>query len=70
MMLKEKAIELRNKFRDVRWDIDPDTSKQCALIAVNNQINYIENEMIGIDYTIRKIFIDELIELKTEIEKL
>jgi hypothetical protein len=69
-MLKEKAIELRNKFRDVRWDIDPDTSKQCALIAVNNQINYIENEMIGIDYTIRKIFIDELIELKTEIEKL
>jgi hypothetical protein len=35
MAPKEKAIELRNKFRDVRWDIDPDTSKQCALIAID-----------------------------------
>ena len=35
MAPKEKAIELRNKFRDVRWDLDPDTCKQCALIAVD-----------------------------------
>ena len=39
MSPKEKAIELVEKYTNVRWDIDPDTAKQCALIAVEEVIN-------------------------------
>lgn len=46
---KEKAKELIDKYKDVRWDIDPETAKQCALIAVDemlktNWINVWEKE--------------------------
>ncbi len=36
---KQKARELTYKYRDVRWDIDPETAKQCALIVVDEIIN-------------------------------
>ena len=36
---KYKAKQLIDKYKDVRWDIDPETAKQCALIAVDEIIN-------------------------------
>ena len=36
---KNKAKELIDKYKDVRWDIDPTTAKLCALIAVDEIIN-------------------------------
>jgi hypothetical protein len=36
---KNKAKQLIDKYKDVRWDIDPETAKQCALIAVDEIIN-------------------------------
>jgi len=44
-------------------------AKQCALICVDETSGYLI-DMIGIDWNIRKIFIQELEEVKKEIEKL
>ena len=40
MTTYSKAFELVEKYTNVRWDIDPDTAKQCALIAVNEILGY------------------------------
>ena len=40
MSPKEKAIELVEKYTNVRWDIDPDTAKQCAIIAADEVLGY------------------------------
>ena len=40
MTAYSKAFELVEKYTNVRWDIDPDTAKQCALIAVNEILGY------------------------------
>tara|TARA_R110000772_G_scaffold37589_2_gene89184 strand:+ start:1452 stop:1682 length:231 start_codon:yes stop_codon:yes gene_type:complete len=45
-------------------------AKQCALICVDEQQQFIIEEMIGVDWRIRKIFIDELEDVKQEINKL
>lgn len=39
MTPKDKAKQLIDKYKDVRWDIDPETAKQGALIAVDEIIN-------------------------------
>lgn len=39
MKTKEKAKELVDKYRNVRWDIDTITAKRCSLIAVQEIIN-------------------------------
>ena len=36
---KDKAKELIDKYKDVRWDIDPTTAKLCAIVAVDEIIN-------------------------------
>ena len=38
MTTYSKAFELVEKYTNVRWDIDPDTAKQCALIAIDEII--------------------------------
>lgn len=43
MTAKEKAKELVYKYMSVRWDIGPDDAKQCALIAVNEILDVIED---------------------------
>lgn len=77
MTPKEKAEELVNKYlygkplsyTSGHYDC-MDFGKECALVSITDKIDYIENEMIGINYDIRKIFIDELKEIKKEIELL
>ena len=63
MSPKEKAEELIEQYITVRWDIDPDTAKQCALIAVDEILdsNMIHLHLHQMDYWE---------EVKTEIEKL
>lgn len=39
MTAEEKAKELIDKYKDIRWDIDPETAKQGALIAVDEILN-------------------------------
>lgn len=36
---KDKAKELIDKYKDIRWDIDPETAKQGALIAIDEILN-------------------------------
>ena len=45
MTPKEKAEELRNKYMNVRWDINPDDAKQCALIAVDEIIYEVYDDL-------------------------
>jgi hypothetical protein len=40
MTAYSKAFELVEKYTNVRWDIDPDTAKQCALIAIDEILGY------------------------------
>jgi len=86
MEAKEKAKEIVEKYELLlsptmssmsnQFSVDLDmkgsmyNAKQCALIAVDEKIKLVEEEMIGIDWNIRKIFIDELNEVKTEINNL
>ncbi len=42
MTPQQQAKELIDNYRDVRWDICPETAKQCALVAVNQTINSIK----------------------------
>lgn len=68
MKAKEKAIELVEKYRNVRWDIDPDTAKQCALIAIGEII--IEYRVLMIETAFCYDQFKYWQEVKTEIEKL
>lgn len=43
---------------------------KMACQSIEDQINFIEEEMIGFDYNIRKVYIEELQELKEQIQKL
>ncbi len=72
MEAKKKAQDLIDKFDypNIPTGLMSVERKQCALICINEQIDYIENEMIGFDYNIRKVYIEELNEIKQEIEKL
>jgi len=79
-MIKEltKAEKIYYKFYDEisflgmnnKISISKNKAKKCSLIYINQQIDYIENEMIGIDFNIRKIYIDELNDIKNEIKLL
>ena len=60
MSPKEKAEELIEQYITVRWDIDPDTAKQCALIAVDEVLGYMGADR-GTEFWL---------EVKSEIEKL
>ncbi len=44
MTPQEKAEELKYKYMSVRWDIGPDDAKNCALIVVNEILDYIQEE--------------------------
>ena len=44
MTPQEKAEELKYKYMSIRWDIGPDDAKNCALIAVNEILDYIQEE--------------------------
>ena len=73
---KDKAKELLDRFLDMdfiddynqEYWIEYKNAKQCALICVDEQIDFI-NEMISIDYNIRKIYINELEEVKQELKQ-
>lgn len=45
-------------------------AKICASISLNDQIRFIEEEMVQVNYDLRKIWIDELVDVRNEIEKL
>lgn len=62
---KKKAKELVDKYRNVRWDIDTNTAKQCALISVEFAREFITGDLSErFDKTMY------LLEVKEEIEKL
>lgn len=48
------------------WEL----SVKMAHQSIEDQIHYIETEMIGFDYNLRKVYIEELNEVKQAIEKL
>lgn len=60
MSPKEKAFELVEKYTNIRWDIDPGTAKQCALIAADEVLGY-----MGADRDTKF-----WLEVRSEIEKL
>lgn len=60
---KDKAKELVNQFTELGLYID--TAKQCAIIAVNEMIYYLEI-VLGVDKTNYDYYYD----VKSEIEKL
>jgi hypothetical protein len=76
---KQKAKELVEKYKEIIWQADKFSylldseglhfAKQCALIDIQNSIDFLkyidENEAYNVEY-----YIKELIEIKTEIEKL
>ena len=67
MTPKDKAHELTYKCRDVRWDIDPQTAKLCALIAVDEILNIYQIKNAAFEfYDLRNYWQ----EVKQEIEKL
>ena len=68
MKTKEKAKELVDKYRNVRWDIDTITAKRCSLIAVDEIINSNphSNTLNTEVYSTMKYWQ----QVKTEIEKL
>jgi len=64
---KDKAKELIDKYKDVRWDIDPTTAKQCALIAIDEILNIYQIKNAAFEfYDIRNYWQD----VKQEINKL
>jgi hypothetical protein len=75
---KEKAIALANKFvtRSV-FDMNNEqlkkerlTAKRSAIITINEQVEHITKEKLAVDWNYRKIFIEKLLQVKQEIEKL
>lgn len=82
MNAKEKAKELVDKYRNVRWDIDTNTAKRCSLIAVDEIINsekleylFSKDEINNMEFTsdsrwINERFTDYWQKVKEEIEKL
>jgi hypothetical protein len=72
MKFEEKAKELVDSFLGIQrgFIIPIIIAKQCAKLVIDEQIKLLEEEMIMVDYNCRKIFIDELFEVKNEIEKL
>ena len=74
MKAKQKAKELVKKFEQY-FPIKSGTwwcrkqAKQCALICVDEQIDFI-TDWTPIDWNVRKIMVDELQEIKQEINKL
>ena len=60
MTAYSKAFELVEKYTNVRWDIDPDTAKQCARIAIDEILGYMGADR-GTEFWL---------EVKSEIEKL
>lgn len=75
MKAKEKAKQLFDKFYNVSSDsnffhMTISEAKQCAFICIDEQINLLNDELIGFNYSIRKIFIDELNEVKKEINNI
>lgn len=75
MTPKEEAKELFDEYYETTstWRYfagdNKKVAKQCALICVNKQIEFINN-WTSINWDIRKIIIGELEETKNEIEKL
>lgn len=43
---------------------------KMACLSIEDQIHYIEEEMIGFDYNLRRVYIEELQELKQQIQEL
>jgi len=74
MIPKEKAEELVNKFywRETHHNVSVADSKQCALIAVDETIRTLNEDIRDIDVrgNILLDLIDYWREVKTEIEKL
>jgi hypothetical protein len=66
MTPKEKAEELINKYDLLFWDLSWIQAKQCALIAVNEIINFSCYMMPEV----KESMMDYLDEVKQEIEKL
>ncbi len=73
MTNKKRAEELIKKmFHNLKIKIDMNRineAKQCAITSVDEQIEFIKEEMIQINFDIRTIWIDELNEIKQEIER-
>ena len=63
---KDKAIELIDKYKDVRWDIDPTTAKLCAIVAVDEILNIYQIKNAAFEfYELRNYWQD----VKQELEK-
>jgi len=74
MTNKQRAINLISKFSN---QLPPEEAqyelliaKNCAIISIDDQIDFIKNEMIQISWDYRVIFINELKQIKNEIELL
>ena len=64
---KDKAIELIDKYKDVRWDIDPTTAKLCAMVAVDEILNIYQIKNAAFEfYELRNYWQD----VKQELEQL
>ncbi len=74
MEAKEKAKELIEYYSSLtgfsQKSLNAWMLKEMALHNIQEKINLLEDEMIGVDYNYRKIFIDELEEVKEEINNL
>ena len=63
---KDKAKELIDKYKDIRWDIDPETAKQGALIAIDEILNIYQIKNAAFEfYEVRNYWQD----VKQELEK-
>lgn len=63
---KDKAKELIDKYKDIRWDIDPETAKQGALIAIDEILNIYQIKNAAFEfYELRNYWQD----VKQELEK-
>ena len=69
MTQKEKAKELVEKFRFTKFSIISTNQRKCALICVDEMIEFIKDWTV-ISWDIREIMVNELEEVKKEIEKL
>lgn len=66
MKPKDKAKELIDKYKDIRWDIDPETAKQGALIAIDEILNIYQIKNAAFEfYEVRNYWQD----VKQELEK-
>ena len=75
MTPKEKAIELYNKFYNTsshphHVETRQQIAKQCAMIAVDEIIEYLQYKWDTIGFAEYLIDMNEYIEVKQEIEKL